>query len=86
MADARGFTPLLCGQIHVRREEADDEAVARLARRQHGIAARHQLLDLGLSKRAIEHRLAVGRLRRVHAGYTRSGTRPWPSQPEWLPP
>jgi len=68
MPDARRSTPLLCGQIHVGEECADDEAVALLARRQHGIVARRQLRDLGLSGRTIEHRLAVGRLRRVHAG------------------
>ncbi|MGH2991542.1 MAG: endonuclease domain-containing protein [Solirubrobacterales bacterium] len=68
MPDVRGFTPLLCGRIHVREEQADDEAIALLARRQHGIVARGQLLDLSVSSRAIEHRLRVGRLRRVHAG------------------
>jgi hypothetical protein len=67
--DRRRFTPLLCGHIHVRRaEDTDDEAIAWLARRQHGIVARRQLVDLGLSRRAIEHRLAAGRLRRIHAG------------------
>lgn len=30
--------------------------------RQHGVVARRQLLDIGLSARAIEHRLATGRL------------------------
>lgn len=36
-----------------------------LSRRQHGIVTRQQLLGLGFSRRAIEHRLGNGRLHRV---------------------
>ncbi|MFN8216726.1 MAG: DUF559 domain-containing protein [Solirubrobacterales bacterium] len=43
-------------------------AVWRLARRQHGVVARAQLLELGLSRTAIEHRLKTGRLHRLHRG------------------
>jgi very-short-patch-repair endonuclease len=39
-----------------------------LAGRQHGVVARRQLLALGLSTRAIEHRLATGRLHRLWGG------------------
>src|SRR3954454_1939850 len=39
-----------------------------LVRRQHGVIARSQLLELGLTRHAIEHRLRTGRLHRVHAG------------------
>lgn len=39
-----------------------------LAARQHGVVARRQLVALGLSRRAIEHRLAKGRLHQVHRG------------------
>ena len=39
-----------------------------MARDQHGVVSRQQLLDLGLSRRAIEHRLARGRLHRVTNG------------------
>jgi very-short-patch-repair endonuclease len=39
-----------------------------LAKRQHGIVARRQLLDLGFSRQAIEHRLRSGRLHAVHVG------------------
>jgi very-short-patch-repair endonuclease len=39
-----------------------------LVRSQHGVVARRQLLALGMSKAAIEHRLAIGRLRPVHQG------------------
>lgn len=39
-----------------------------LAAEQHGVVTRTQLLALGFSRRAIEHRLARGRLHRVHRG------------------
>lgn len=39
-----------------------------LVRDQHGVVARRQLLDLGLSRRAIEHRLARGQLHLVANG------------------
>lgn len=39
-----------------------------IARRQHGVITRAQLLDLGFTDEAIRHRLARGRLRRLHAG------------------
>ncbi|MGZ5346812.1 MAG: type IV toxin-antitoxin system AbiEi family antitoxin domain-containing protein [Solirubrobacterales bacterium] len=68
MPDERRFTHLLCGQLHARREESDDEAIAALASDQHGVVARHQLLEMGVSRRAIEHRVACGRLRPLHLG------------------
>lgn len=37
-------------------------------RRQHGVVARRQLLALGLSRAAVEHRIESGRLHRLHAG------------------
>ncbi|MFL5872920.1 MAG: type IV toxin-antitoxin system AbiEi family antitoxin domain-containing protein [Solirubrobacterales bacterium] len=39
-----------------------------MARRQHGVLTRAQLLELGFSKSAIEHRLRTGRLRSVARG------------------
>jgi very-short-patch-repair endonuclease len=39
-----------------------------LVQRQHGVVSRGQLFDLGLSVRAIEHRLATERLRSVRRG------------------
>ena len=41
-------------------------AVWGLARRQHGVVARRQLLELGVGAAAIRHRLATGRLHPVH--------------------
>lgn len=69
MPHERRSTPLLCGRAYVRAElPADDEAIAQLATRQHGVVARRQLLAIGLGKSSIEHRLATGRLRRVFPG------------------
>lgn len=45
-----------------------DAAIWALVREQHGAIARHQLLDLGLSARQIERRIASGRLHRVWRG------------------
>lgn len=39
-----------------------------LARRQHGVLARSQLLDLGFTKSGIEHRLRAGRLHPLRTG------------------
>jgi predicted transcriptional regulator of viral defense system len=50
----------------LRRDAASD--LWRLARRQHGVVSRAQLLELGLGEAAIEHRLARGRLHRLWRG------------------
>lgn len=44
------------------------ESPWRLAARQHGAISRKQLLDLGFTKHAIQHRVATGRLFPVHRG------------------
>jgi hypothetical protein len=49
-------------------EERIERAIAALAGRQHGYVARRQLLKLGLGRRAIEYRVAVGWLIPVYAG------------------
>jgi very-short-patch-repair endonuclease len=46
---------------------ASDVGVGELAGRQYGVVDREQLLALGLSRDAIAHRLAVGRLHRLHS-------------------
>ena len=45
-----------------------DRQIATLAARQHGHVTREQLLALGLSARAIEYRIELGRVIIVHRG------------------
>jgi hypothetical protein len=45
-----------------------EHALAELALTQHGVFALHQLEALGLSTRAVSHRVAAGRLHRIHRG------------------
>jgi hypothetical protein len=52
-----------------------DVAIAELARWQHGVVARRQLLGLGLDPNSIQYRLDVGRLHRVHRGIYSVGHR-----------
>jgi very-short-patch-repair endonuclease len=64
--------------VHV--AESPDRRVAQLAAVQHGIVSRAQLLDAGMSSGAIAHRLAHGRLHRIHRGVYPLGHRiapPW---------
>jgi hypothetical protein len=59
-----------------------DRAVGKLAERQHGVLLRAQVLDLGFTPDAIQHRLATGRWELVRAGvYRLPGTpRSWEQQ------
>jgi Transcriptional regulator, AbiEi antitoxin/Protein of unknown function (DUF559) len=45
-----------------------DAAIAELAGRQHGVVSLAQLTAMGLSARGVGHRVAAGRLHRVHRG------------------
>jgi putative AbiEi antitoxin of type IV toxin-antitoxin system/uncharacterized protein DUF559 len=45
-----------------------DWSIAAFAHRQHGVVARSQLLDAGLTGHAIDHRVRRGRLHLVHRG------------------
>lgn len=45
-----------------------DLGIAELADRQHGVVALRQLLALGLSRKAVKHRLRLGRLHVIHPG------------------
>jgi very-short-patch-repair endonuclease len=50
------------------RTRPSEREIAGLARRQHGVVTRPQLLELGLGEAAIDSRLANGRLRKLHSG------------------
>jgi len=50
------------------KSEERDAKLAKLASRQHGVVAYWQLLRVGFSDGAIEHRLAKGFLHRLHRG------------------
>lgn len=43
-----------------------DRLIRALAERQHGVVAHRQLKEMGIGRGAIEHRLACGRLHRIH--------------------
>jgi len=57
------------------RESQVDRAMGDLAERQQGVVTRTQLSELGLGRRAIDHRLELGRLRPVHRGVYTIGHR-----------
>ena len=52
-----------------------DQAIARLADRQHGVVATWQLLALGLTQDDIDYRVRIGRLHRIHRGVYAVGYR-----------
>ncbi|HET7121266.1 MAG TPA: type IV toxin-antitoxin system AbiEi family antitoxin domain-containing protein [Solirubrobacterales bacterium] len=60
---------------HSSEQKARARAVWGLVRGQHGLISRRQLLDLGFSRQAIEHRLRIGRLHRVRPGVYMVGRR-----------
>ena len=55
-----------------------------VAERQHGVITRAQLLELGFSKRAIEHRLRSGRLYRAARGVYLVGWRRITRERRWM--
>ena len=52
-----------------------DRLIAALAEPQHGVVAVWQLLELGLGRGAIQHRVNIGRLHRIHWGVYAVGHR-----------
>lgn len=65
-------------------DQAPVETVWNLAARQHGVVARRQLSALGLSNRAIEHRIARGRLHRVRRGVYAVGRPQLTQRGRWM--
>jgi very-short-patch-repair endonuclease len=55
-----------------------------LAAKQHGVVARRQLLELGLSAQAIQHRLARGRLHRINRGVYAVGRPALDQEGHWM--
>jgi very-short-patch-repair endonuclease len=61
-----------------------DRAIGSLADVQHGVVARRQLLEMGVSRRVIGHRLRCGRLHLVHRGVFAVGLRRLTSKGRWM--
>jgi very-short-patch-repair endonuclease len=55
-----------------------------LARWQHGVIARWQLIELGFSPQSIKHRIATGRLHPVRTGVYAVGRRELSDQGRWM--
>jgi hypothetical protein len=56
----------------------------RLVRKQHGVVSRKQLLELGFTRHAIDHRLKIGRLHAICHGVYAVGRPTLPSQGRWM--
>jgi very-short-patch-repair endonuclease len=65
-------------------DEAAEAAAARLAERQHGVVARHQLVALGMLEGQIERRLKRGYLHRVYRGVYAVGHRRLTREGRWM--
>jgi len=61
-----------------------DALIAALADRQHGVAARTQLLARGVGGDAIDHRIAIGRLHVLHPGVYAVGHRVVSIRGRWM--
>ncbi|HET7416546.1 MAG TPA: type IV toxin-antitoxin system AbiEi family antitoxin domain-containing protein [Solirubrobacterales bacterium] len=65
------------------RSRDDDRSLAELARRQHGVISRAQLVRAGIGSSSISERMATGRLHRLHPGVYALGHRLIPKE-GWL--
>jgi very-short-patch-repair endonuclease len=61
-----------------------DGAIADLARRQHGVVGRAQLLQFGMTARAIEGRIERRSLHRIHSGVYKVGYRRINRKGRWM--
>jgi Protein of unknown function (DUF559)/AbiEi antitoxin C-terminal domain len=81
MGDAPYVVPEIDGQ---RTAHHADVAIGALAGRQYGVVARRQLVGLGLSLDAIDHRVECGRLLRLHRGVYAVGHRKLTGLGVWM--
>jgi REase_MTES_1575/Transcriptional regulator, AbiEi antitoxin len=61
-----------------------DANIGALADRQHGVVATWQLIQLGMTERAIKHRVDTGRLHRIHRGVYAVGRRNLTRRGYWM--
>ena len=61
-----------------------DAVIATYAARQHGVVSRQQLVEGGLGRGAIEHRLRIGRLHRMHRCVYSVGHPPLTREARWM--
>jgi putative AbiEi antitoxin of type IV toxin-antitoxin system len=66
------------------RSRGNDRPISELARRQHGVVVRWQLMNEGWSEEEIRWRIRNGRLHRLHAGVYAVGHRVIPKQAHWM--
>jgi very-short-patch-repair endonuclease len=63
---------------------SSDGLIAEVAAGQHGVVARYQLTEIAVRKRAIEQRLARGRLHRVRRGVYAVGHKSLTAKSRWM--
>lgn len=81
MAQARSIVPAIPARIEVL---GVDGIVAALAAAQHGVVARFQLLELGLTRHAVAHRVSQGRLHPLYPGVYAVGHKSVSRHGRWM--
>ena len=84
MSDERTVRRDIDGKRCVRQVGGSDALIAELADRQHGVVARYQLRELGLSRDAIDGRIRAKRLHRVFRGVYAVGRRRLDQRGVWM--
>jgi very-short-patch-repair endonuclease len=72
----RSINPVMTGRIL--------QSIWRLVDRQHGVVARWQLLELGVTRHAIDHRISTGRLHPIHRGVYAVGRPQLTQEGRWM--